>query len=556
MSVIHVNHIAANCRSRFENLIDMTDTNGLPHEDAEKLFLTRSLSAFAIAALARVDDQTAASAVVDEKGDDGIDAFYFDRAEHVCYLAQSKWSKNGTATVDVGSILKFTQGINHFLECRTEELGPKMKARKKEIEEVLADAGATFVLAVVYTGQGSLSPEAIKPLQNLVDQLNDGEPCVSIRPLNQGELHRVVTEMSLGKPVDLTVLLHEWGKTSEPYKAYYGSVAVSDIAPWGKFGDHLYNKNIRSFKGNTEVNDAIAETLETNPENFIYLNNGITLLCGRIDKQPLGGASRTSAVFECKDTSVVNGAQTVGSIVAAHTLPDNAHVMVRLISLEKCPADFASDVTRATNTQNRIERRDFAALDKEQPRLRSEMLLSLRKEYAYRTGDPPPKPEAGCTLDEAAVALACAHQDASYSTVAKREVSKLYEDLQNAPYRALFNDSLTATALWRAVLVHRAVDAHLREAQKTFDGRERLICVHGNRLLLHVVFEKLGDTWRNCDDEEFAAKEKEIPAAAETLRARITKYVTENYPTAYPANIFKNITRCKEIAAAMKDGAK
>src|ERR1700693_4489900 len=119
------------------------------------------------------------------------------------------------------------------------------------------------------------------------------------------------------------------------------------------------------FKGNTDVNDAIVDTLKNHSENFLYFNNGITLLCSELKKQPLGGKSKDSGVLECRGASIVNGAQTVGSIIHAlspHGSNSTARVLVRLISLEDCPADFGSDLTRAANTQNRIEKKDFAAL--------------------------------------------------------------------------------------------------------------------------------------------------------------------------------------------------
>lgn len=100
--------------------------------------------------------------------------------------------------------------------------------------------------------------------------------------------------------MDLQILLHEWGLVREPFKAYYGHVEVTDITSWGKYGDRLYDKNIRSFKGSTDVNGGIVATLKDAPDKFLYFNNGITLLCGELEKQPLGGKSRSSGVFECR----------------------------------------------------------------------------------------------------------------------------------------------------------------------------------------------------------------------------------------------------------------
>lgn len=553
MSIIQVNHIQSNCKSRFSSSVDVSDVNTVVPEERENHFLTRALAAFSIAAVAKVDDAVAAGSVVDEPLDDGIDAFYFDRVEHVCYLVQSKWVKNGTSSVDVASVLKFVQGVNHFLEGKLDALGPKMQVRNQDIQDVLADSQATFVLAITYTGKPGLSSDAKRPLEQLLRELNDDGDLVSLQVLKQKELHDIVEQRALGASVDLTIMLHEFGIVREPYKAYYGQVDVSDIVSWGKFGDHLYHKNIRGFKGSTDVNDSIVATVKDAPDNFLYFNNGITLLCSQLEKQPLGGKTRTSGVFECKGASVVNGAQTVGSIILALSTatgsPPSARVMVRLISLEGCPPDFGFDVTRATNTQNRIEKRDFAALDREQARLRSDLLLSHGKEYVFRTGDRPPSPDKGCTLDEATVALACANTDIIYCMTAKREVSKLYEDVQQPPYVVLFNPSLTALKLWRAVEVLRSVDAVLKHVQSMTEGKERLIAIHGNRLLLYFVFQALGSSIFEIEDAD--VEMTRIPVIVREAFSKLKAEILKSYSSAYPASLFKNVTKCKAIAATV-----
>lgn len=308
MSIIHVNHIQSNCRSRFSSTIDMSDVTTTDPGERDDKFLSRSLAAFAIAATAKVDDNIAAQSVVDEYHDDGIDAFLYDPNEHVAYLVQSKWAKNGNSTIDLGSALKFQQGVNHFLENKVTLLGPKMQARSADIQAVLDDSQATFVLVIAYTGKSPLAVEVMSPLIQWLSELNDDGSLVSLQVLKQKELHDVVELKAIGSSVDLTVMLHEYGQVKEPYKAYYGQVDVADILTWGKFGDRLYHKNIRGFKGSTDVNLGIVSTVKDDPDNLFYFNNGVTLLCGGLDKKPLGGKSKASSVFDCKDASVINGA--------------------------------------------------------------------------------------------------------------------------------------------------------------------------------------------------------------------------------------------------------
>lgn len=429
-----------------------------------------------------------------------------------------------------------------------------MQAKTADIQDVLADSQATFILVVAYTGKHPLAIEVSTPLTELLKELNDDGELVSLQVFKQKELHNVVEAGAMGTSVDLTVMLHEFGRLDAPYTVYYGHVHVADLATWGKYGDRLYHKNIRGFKGSTDVNDAIVETLRSSPHHFLYFNNGITLLCAEIDKQPLGGKSKTSGVFDCKGASVINGAQTVGSILTAlasqltgSAIGADGRVMVRLISLENCPPDFANDVTRAANTQNRIEKRDFAALDKEQYRLRSEMLLSLGKDYVYRAGDLAPSPDKGCTLEEGTVALACAQSDATHAVNAKQAIGRFFEDTTKAPYTILFNSSLTALKLWRAVEMLRAVDDFLKQEQKKREGKEKLCAIHGNRVVLHLVFKELGAAIFEAESvEPYTVR---VPQLATTYLEQMSKEVETSYSTSYVGNVFKNISKCKAIIA-------
>lgn len=54
MSILHVNHIQADCRARFTATIDMSDVQNASPVDKDDMFLSRALAAFAIAAAAKV----------------------------------------------------------------------------------------------------------------------------------------------------------------------------------------------------------------------------------------------------------------------------------------------------------------------------------------------------------------------------------------------------------------------------------------------------------------------------------------------------------------------
>ena len=111
----------------------------------------------------------------------------------------------------------------------------------------------------------------------------------------------------------------------------------------------LTAKNLRQFKGLTEVNESISKTLTANAERFWYFNNGITILCESLRKKPLGGPNNETGTFECRSASVVNGAQTVGTIgdvAKSNSLAmSGGRVLVRLVSLENCPPGFGDELS-------------------------------------------------------------------------------------------------------------------------------------------------------------------------------------------------------------------
>lgn len=317
-------------------------------------------------------------------------------------------------------------------------------------------------------------------------------------------------------------------------------------------GPDLLAKNVRVFLGDSEVNNVISETIAEDPKNFWYFNNGITVLCNSFEKSVAGGSDRSQGSFTITGASVVNGAQTVGTLAAisrdgtfANSLNDTL-VMVRIIELSEVDEDFGSRVTRATNTQNRIGGRDFVGLDPEQSRIKDEFDVD-GLEYLVRNGESLQNSDRGCTFDEAIVGLACANGDVNLSTTAKREVSRLYVDTGRAPYRTLFNSKTTSESIWRRVGVMRTVDKKLKSMEKdASSSRDKGFAIHGNRLILHLVFTQIENElldnpamkWDNSNIRITELTEKAYSAVQAIVDAKFDGYL---------AATFKNSSKVKVI---------
>lgn len=551
MADLHLQRLRSDFEVRFKGM-DMSDYDGKPAEARDVAFLSRALAAFAVVQLEGATDSEAVDSVVDGFEDNGIDAIYFNRAESTLLVCQSKWKSSGRGSVSQGDLAKFLNGVNHIVLLDFEKLGPALQARKQTIREAINNPDVRIKLVLTYSGEDRLGEVVQRDIEDFLAKNNTPVELFLCNVLDQGANYTALGELRSGAPISLDVRLVEWGCMKEPFEAFYGRVSAREIASWwAAHGWKLLTKNIRSFKGSTDVNSGIEETIQTHAEHFWYFNNGITLLCESIKKKPLGGAQREYGEFECEGASVVNGAQTVGQIGSAFDHPDrapeDAQVLVRIISLENVPEGFGQRITRATNTQNRVEGRDFASLDENQRRIHRELALD-GVEYAYRSGDEIDDPSSGFSLTEATVALACAQGDVALAVMVKNQIGKFFENIKSAPYSDLFNDRTKPTEVWRAVRLMRVADGEIQRLASSDLSKAELLAAHANRLVLHLVFRdpELAD-WRDpkktIDELEAVARK-----AARTAFAEVANDFDQN-EQAYPQPFFKTLDRCRQLTA-------
>jgi hypothetical protein len=145
--------------------------------------------------------------------------------------------------------------------------------------------------------------------------------------------------------------------------------------------------------------------------------------------------------------------------------------------------------------------------------------------------------------------LACAQNETRLCVLAKREVGLLYDDIRQIPYKILFNDSVSALRLWRAVEIMQIVEDVLKE-QANLEGKDRLIAVHGNRFILHLVFRILHN-FDSVSNEEFDGMKIRVREIALEMLAKTTAEKEKQVAGSYPANVFKNASKCDNLGQAI-----
>ncbi|MEU5694884.1 AIPR family protein [Actinosynnema sp. NPDC020468] len=550
---LQVRHVAEQLQRDFGLHIDMRDLSGRAEAERDQAFLSRALTALALQDLTGCKPEEAAAGVIDGADDNGIDGIAVDSASKRLWLVQSKWSDKGRAGLDQAAALKLDRGVRLLQDGDYEKFNERFQKLVKSVDEVIGTAGVQITLVIALMGDTQISDVVRQDLDAIVDQLNELEPLAELKVMRFADFYKIVRNGLADTKISLEARLENWGQLSDPYRAYYGILPVVDVAAWySEHGVKLFAQNIRRPLGLTEVNQKLRTTLRENPEHFWYFNNGITVLCDSLRKSPRG-SSNAAGDFTLTGASIVNGAQTVKAIHdSVQTAPgtSDARVWVRLISLESCPPEFADEVTQATNTQNQVEARDFVALDDRQRNLRTEFVLNLRKTYVIARGDAEPLSDSGCTVVEAARALAAAHPDPTFAARAKASDSVLWETGPTGTYHALFTSRTNAFQVWRSVELLRQVNGLLQAERDSREGRAARVAEEAEFLTAHIIFQHIGTREIGNADYDWGAALGRVPALTSTVLDWLIHWIDSKYPsTSFIPPTLRNPQRCAELAA-------
>lgn len=551
---INIRRVKANLKELFEDKIDMRD---FP-ENQSKHFETRTLAAVALMMMAGIDVPQASIHIIDGYHDMGIDAIYLDESQKKLFVIQSKWREKGTGGISQEEISTFAQGIERILAEDLEGANAKIMAKQTDVDKVLTKMDYQIHAIFIHTGDQKISPYAERPISDLLKRTNDDVSTILLfDEINFKDVYNFLANGQDQAGIDIDdVILSNWGKIETPFVSYYGTISATMIGEWYKeFGNKLFAKNIRFYKGNTDVNEGMKKVLMNEPDKFYYYNNGIKLLCKSIKRKAKDSTTNTTGLFALEGVSLVNGAQTTGTIGSLYMeKPDQiskAMVMIQIIDLSNVDTETSTQITRLSNTQNRIENKDFAALDPEQERIRMELMFS-HYAYLYKSGDRITNLDKQISFDEAIIALACRYSDISYAVTAKGNVGTLSEDITKTPYKALMNPSTNSFVLLNSVLYMREVENYLQtKKEQAKNNRERLVCIHANRFILHFVLLSTTHEFETAVIEKENIRE-EIKGTVDVLVEKTTQLIDEIFADSYPANIFKNISKCKTLKEKLR----
>lgn len=120
----------------------------------------------------------------------------------------------------------------------------------------------------------------------------------------------------------------------------------------GMIRSNIFDANVRAYQGNTDVNNEIMKTLQNCPENFVLYNNGITIVCSKLE--------HNGKTLQIATPQIVNGCQTCTSLFMAHKKKiDLSKVKVLIKTIETTDEIVMQGIVRGTNRQNIVYEEAF-----------------------------------------------------------------------------------------------------------------------------------------------------------------------------------------------------
>jgi len=571
LGLLEMSQIKSKIIEEYNKLIDLSDAivRGEPTESNE--FLSRALAAYSINVLyTEVDNHSVASSITDGSRDNGIDLIYYNEERNELCLVQSKYNHKGNSEPSIGEIHSFIGGIKDLINTKFDKFNQKINSRRDEIVTILEKSKLKFKIILVYTAT-NLSLDARREFNDLLDELNDFRDVAELEIINQKRLYASLHNRNNSRNIDIDIDLKNWGGYDGEMEAVYGQVSAIQIANWWEnYGNSLYDYNLRKLLGNTQINDEIRKTIETEPELFWYYNNGITIVCEELDKKRKGNTNHFGT-FECKGISVVNGAQTVGVIGKyAQTIPsivgedekgnlDNMYIPLKIISITSVDDEgqeylneaFASAVTTKNNRQNEIKERDFISLDSYQKKIERDLAF-IGIKYQLMRSEEEETSENSFGVREATRAVSFA-KDIEATILVKREPGTIFVDLASPVYKKLFNDNVTGYYIWNCVRIEREITQELDRIKAEGPVDEKLaILLYGKEIVSKLVFDFIGKEKIPKDSVELSMLIQAINfrEIIEKILDRMVLKVKDSNKT--PNNTFKNKTLMREIYEDVK----
>lgn len=338
-----------------------------------------------------ISENDFADIIVDGQYDGGVDILLSDpnSEDSDLVIGQSKFYKTITREDVQNALLKMALFYKDMLSGHFEQVNTTVQGRFLSLNaETSEESKVHFVFYTSAEKKGIRNDILVKKLKEQFPDLSD-KIAVSIYFAND-----IIEEIKESESRRPTV---ESGKIrldeKDNYLLYGDTSAIVNVSAYSikqLYAQHninLLSRNLRYHIAGREIDRAIADTINNDPDSFWLKNNGITIICDDFD---IDGKE-----VKLKNFSIVNGGQTTymlhknTNIDETHDLYLPCKIIMTTGRNEDEKNKFSLEIAKATNTQKPIKPVDLKANSPEQVRF-SQNMREAGIFYQTKRGETPP----------------------------------------------------------------------------------------------------------------------------------------------------------------------
>lgn len=321
-------------------------------------------------------EQLASDNLTDKSDDHGIDFLRYDEESGILILAQGYYTTKDKANPPASKAADLNTSCAWLLDGDIDKFHPTIRDNINEARTAIYDGNVQKII-LIYLHNCGESQEVSNELKTTKECFGNrlAELSIDINAIQLGNesLERlymnhsaniIVTEdVECPYPVRFCELSDKW-------KAFVLTVSgqwLRDL--YIKYSGDLFSANYRGFLGNSRqrINSGIRLTAERTPMNFWAYNNGITILTTQFAQN--SGRTTLSGI------SIINGAQTTGSLGAVPTTIDLSETKILARIIECSDTDTINAIVKFNNTQNKITAWDSFSNDPIQQQIQEEFRM-------------------------------------------------------------------------------------------------------------------------------------------------------------------------------------
>lgn len=333
-------------------------------------------------------EELASECLTDNYDDKKIDFIKLDYDNKKIAFAQGYYSDRKVDSAPANKASDLNTAAAWLISGDTTHIEPPLRTIIETCREAIK-SGDIEQIDLLYVHNLSESIPVLKELktvaEHLTNSLKDSNVIVIAKELGLKETEDLYNEQSsqivIKETIDCPAEINY-----EEISKDWSSAVVSIPGKWLreqflKYGDKLFSANYRGFLGiskRKKINYGIKNTAEKKPQNFWAYNNGITILTLNYETQK-GKSTKLTGI------SIINGAQTTGSIGSLETEIDLSSVKVMARIIKCSDPTTIEEIIKYNNTQNKITTWDKFSNDSHQKVIKDEF-EKFGQKYSLKRG--------------------------------------------------------------------------------------------------------------------------------------------------------------------------